>query len=117
MIHLLNNWGLIDYPSCQKYPFVHIRRGRAGGGKGGQGRDEAWDLETMFSQLAKRSPCVNIFEIEARSEPACIFVFLAYRICRLVLKLQGKLKCKTNNNALDRFMGYIVFAGQRLQRL
>ena len=28
------------------------------GGGGGGGRDEVWDRETMFSQLAKRSPCV-----------------------------------------------------------
>ena len=29
-----------------------------GGGEGG--RDEVWDRETMFSQLAKRSPCVVV---------------------------------------------------------
>ena len=27
---------------------------------GGGGRDEVWDRETMFSQLAKRSPCVVV---------------------------------------------------------
>ena len=49
-------------------------------------------------------PTVNIL-IEARSEPteemienlkktiSCIFVFLAYRIYLLVLKLRGKLNC------------------------
>ena len=26
----------------------------------GGGRDEVWDRETMFSQLAKRSPCVMV---------------------------------------------------------
>ena len=30
------------------------------GGGGGGGRDEVWDRETMFSQLAKRSPCVMV---------------------------------------------------------
>ena len=30
-----------------------------GGGEGG-GRDEVWDLETMFSQLAKRSSSVVV---------------------------------------------------------
>ena len=29
-------------------------------GRGGGGRDEVWDQETMFSQLAKRSPCVVV---------------------------------------------------------
>ena len=29
-----------------------------GGGGGGGERDEVWDRETMFSQLAKRSPSV-----------------------------------------------------------
>ena len=29
-------------------------------GAGGGRRDEVWDLETMFSQLAKRSPSVVI---------------------------------------------------------
>ena len=58
---------------------------QASGWGGGDGvRDEVWDQETMFSQLAKRSPChpawwsadncsviptVNI-SIEPRSEPA-----------------------------------------------
>ena len=27
---------------------------------GAGGRDEVWDRETMFSQLAKRSPCVVV---------------------------------------------------------
>ena len=27
---------------------------------GGEGRDEVWNLETMFLQLAKRSPCVVV---------------------------------------------------------
>ena len=27
-------------------------------GGGGGGRDKVWDRETMFSQLAKQSPCV-----------------------------------------------------------
>ena len=27
---------------------------------GGGGRDEVWDRETMFSQLAKRAPCVVV---------------------------------------------------------
>ena len=31
-----------------------------GRGRGGVGRDEVWDRETMFSQLAKRSPCVMV---------------------------------------------------------
>ena len=30
------------------------------GGGGGLGRDEVWDRETMFSQLAKRSPGVVV---------------------------------------------------------
>ena len=30
------------------------------GGGGGIGRDEFWDRETMFSQLAKRSPIVVV---------------------------------------------------------
>ena len=102
MIHLLNNWP-DRLAQLSEIPVCSYQAGKGGRGGRGGGRDEAWDLETMFSQLAKRSPCVNIFKIEARSEPACIFVFLAYRVCRLVLKLQGKLKCKTNNNALDRF--------------
>ena len=42
----------------------HILRERkidsAGGGGGGEGRDEVWNLETMFLQLAKRSPCVVV---------------------------------------------------------
>ena len=29
-------------------------------GGGGGGEDEFWDRETMFSQLAKRSPCVVV---------------------------------------------------------
>ena len=29
-------------------------------GRGGGGRDEVWDRETMFSQLAKRSPSVVV---------------------------------------------------------
>ena len=33
---------------------THASRG------GGRGRDEVWDRETMFSQLAKRSPCVVV---------------------------------------------------------
>ena len=32
--------------------------GWGGGGRGGT--DEVWDRETMFSQLAKRSPCVVV---------------------------------------------------------
>ena len=79
----------------------------------GAERDEVWDRETMFSQLAKRSAChpawwsadncsviptVNI-SIETRSEPAeqliIIFkkyhasLFFFYCICLLVLKLWG----------------------------
>ena len=30
------------------------------GNQGGGERDEVWDRETMFSQLAKRSPCVVV---------------------------------------------------------
>ena len=32
----------------------------AGAGGRGGGRDEVWDRETMFSQLAKRSPGVVV---------------------------------------------------------
>ena len=37
-------------------------RGEAGGGGrgGGIGRDEVWNRETMFSRLAKRSPCLVV---------------------------------------------------------
>ena len=43
----------------------HILRERkidsaGGGGGGGKGRDEVWNLETMFLQLAKRSSCVVV---------------------------------------------------------
>ena len=34
--------------------------GKWGRGGGGRGRDEVWDRETKFSQLAKRSPCVMV---------------------------------------------------------
>ena len=37
-----------------KYFIIHP------GGTGGGGEDEFWDRETMFSQLAKRSPCVVV---------------------------------------------------------
>ena len=37
-----------------------------------------------------------------------LLFFFSYRICLLVLNLQGKLKRKTNNNPLDRFKSYIV---------
>ena len=33
---------------------------RGGGGGGGIGRDEVWNRETMFSRLAKRSPCLVV---------------------------------------------------------
>ena len=64
--------------------------------------------------------------LEARSEPrqkksemlkklkniiSCVFVFLAYRMCLSVLKLRGNRVSLTNNNALGRSIGYIVFAG------
>ena len=79
-------------------------------------------------------PRVNIFKIEARSELAgemvkklkkkyvmhlccCCCCFFSYRICLLVLNLQGKLKRKTNNNPLDRFKSYIVFAGRGHQKI
>ena len=35
-----------------------VSRGAGEGGEGG--RDEVWDRETMFSQLAKRSPGVVV---------------------------------------------------------
>ena len=44
------------------------------------------------------------------------FLFFSNRICLLVLKLQEKLKRKTNNNPLDRFKSYIVFAGRGHQK-
>ena len=106
----------------------------------GSRKEEVWDRETMFSQLAKRSPRVVVsgklqyfshskyFQTFQKQEAnrqrksemlkklkkiiSCIFVFLAYRICLSVLKLRGKpCQILTNNNALDRFIGYIVFAG------
>ena len=46
----------------------------------------------------------------------CFFLFFSNRICLLVLKLQEKLKRKTNNNPLDRFKSYIVFAGRGHQK-
>ena len=46
---------LVPY-SLVKYS---ITQGRAGAGVGG-GRDEVWDRETMFSQLAKRSLSVVV---------------------------------------------------------
>ena len=123
---------------------IHNTWSRRGvGGRKGR-RDEVWDRETMFSQLAKRSqsghpgwwsadncsifPTVNIFRLfrskkltgrgnqqmlkELKKIISCIFVCLAYRICLSVLKLRGK-PCwiLTNTNALDRFIGYTVFAG------
>ena len=41
-------------PAC----ILLLAGGEGGGGDGG--RDEVWDRETMFSQLAKRSPCVMV---------------------------------------------------------
>ena len=35
-------------------------RGGGGGGGGGIGRDEVWNRETMFSRLARRSPCLVV---------------------------------------------------------
>ena len=35
---------------------IRLNRRRRGGGGG----DEVWDRETMFSQLAKRAPCVVV---------------------------------------------------------
>ena len=46
-----------------------------------------------------------------------LLLFFSYRICLLVLNLQGKLKRKTNNNSLDRFKSYIVFAGRGHQKI
>ena len=90
--------------------------------------------------IAVFSRAVNILEV--RREPAeeiikilkkiisCLFVFLSYRICLLVLKLRGKLKRKLQSLqpcftlklnqqqvALDRFLGYIVFAGRGHQKI
>ena len=61
------------------------------------GRDEVWDQGTVSSQLAKQSHCVvvsGIINSKNKIERIIsrIIVFLAYRICLLVLKLQGKLK-------------------------
>ena len=39
---------------------LKITLGRLQSGAGGGGRDEVWGRETMFSQLAKRSPCVVV---------------------------------------------------------
>ena len=48
---------LVPY-SLVKYSITQGRAG--GGGGGGRGRDEVWDRETMFSQLAKRSLSVVV---------------------------------------------------------
>ena len=36
------------------------KKGKSQGWEVGGGEDEVWDQETMFSQLAKRSPCVVV---------------------------------------------------------
>ena len=54
---------------------------------------------------------------ELKKNDIVLLCFFPYRICILVLKLQGKLKRKTNNNPLDRFKSYIVFAGEDIRRL
>ena len=40
--------------------FLFIFNVNSGMKQGGGGRDEVWDRETMFSQLAKRSPSVVV---------------------------------------------------------
>ena len=43
------------------YIQIKVRAASSGGGWAvGGGRDEVWDPETMFSQLAKRSPSVLV---------------------------------------------------------
>ena len=46
----------LNRPLKQNLPHKILR----GGGRGAGGRDEVWDRETMFSQLAKRSPRVVV---------------------------------------------------------
>ena len=57
-------------------------------------RDEVWDRETMFSQLAKKQEANRQRKSEMlkklKNIISCIFVFLAYRICLSVLKLLGE---------------------------
>ena len=61
----------------------------------------------MIKKLKKNMSCIFVV----------VVVFFSYRICLLVLNLQGKLKRKTNNNPLDRFKSYIVFAGRGHQKI
>ena len=110
---LFLNYGLIrllNYYTCTINKPYWYNPGGGGGGGGGGGRDEVWDRETMFSQLAKRSPCVmasGLLQHFSKKRTgwgnlkclknwkkiiSCIFVLLAYRICLSVLKLRGKLK-------------------------
>ena len=47
-------------PLCFIYRFVVVAAESLWWSRGGGGRDEVWDRETMFSQLAKRSPSVVV---------------------------------------------------------